>query len=438
VSLRGLLVLIGLLAAAIVVLVRVGTHPGTAAQAPADAALVRAFTESEVHAIELDCGGAPVALARTSAAGWRLAKPFEAEADPRKVHEVISALQDARAHKVVAEKADDVASFGLAPAACTVKVDLGSAEPAMTLRLGRTSPVGTERYAAAADGKVVLTDGALFGTVSRGADAFRERRLIPVAGDEMTRIVLSRPDGRLALSKIGEAWQVESPRRDAASLNACTNLARAIAALEAADAGPVELPRDPRPDRRIEIRVAARGIDRPLVAFVAAAGVSGQRLAWREGAGNAGLVAESAAEELQRGADSYFETRIATFSLPDVRSVSLARGGTTVELARAGEGAPWTGREGASTFKVEGTRVIDFLNKIRSLTASGFEPSPPAAPPTGQITVRSERGDLARLTYGPLGSGSQWVTTPVRQGAVFRVEQASLGTVPGRSELAQP
>ena len=174
------------------------------------------------------------------------------------------------------------------------------------------------------------------------------------------------------------------------------------------------------------------------MAFVAAAGVSGQRVAWREGAASAGLVAESAAQELLRTAESSFETPIATFSLPDVRSVSLVRGGTTVELARTGEGAPWTGREGASTFRVEGTRVIDFLNKIRSLTASGFEPSRPAAPPTGEIAVRSEIGDLARLTYGPLGSGSQWVTTPVRQGTVFRVEQASLGAVPGRAELAQP
>ena len=77
--------------------------------------------------------------------------------------------------------------------------------------------------------------------------------------------------------------------------------------------------------------------------------------------------------ELERPAESFFEKRIASFSLPDVREVVLSHGGTTIELTRAAENAPWTGREGASAFAVEGTRVIDFLNKIRSLTASGFE-----------------------------------------------------------------
>lgn len=435
-SLRGLLVLIGVLAAAIVLLLRAGSRPETPAPQPGDAALVRAFTEDAVQAIDLACEGATVSLRRTGGAEWRIMAPFEAEADPRRVREVLSALQDARVRKVVAEKAGDGACFGLQSAACTLRLDLGTAGPSLTLRLGRTSPVGTERYAAVEDGRVVLTDGSLLAMIARGADAFREKRLIPVAGEEMTRIALLRPDGRIALAKVGDAWQVESPRRDTASASAASSLARAIAALELADAGNVEPPRDPRPDRRIEVRVAARGVERPFVAFIAAAGHAGRRIGWREGAQRTGLLDEASAKELTRPADSFFEKRIASFSLPDVLTVGLSHDGTTIELARAAESAPWTGREGASAFAVEGTRVSDFLNKIRSLTASGFETAPPAAPPSGEITVQGVRGDLARLTFGPLSPGAQWVTTPARPGAVFRVDATALGSVPGKAELA--
>ena len=434
-SLRGLLVLIGLLAAAIVLLLRVGRQSETPAPSAGDAALLRAFTEATVRAIDLDCDGARVSLARADGPAWRIVSPFAADADPRRVREVLSALQDARAKKVVSEKGSNLAGFGLAPAACTVRLDLGSAGPSLTLRVGRTSPVSTERYAAAPDGRVVLTEGSLFSTVSRGAEAFREKRLIPAAAEEMTRIVLSRPDGRMALAKIGDQWQVESPRRDTASSYACESLARAIAALEIEDAGGVPPPTEARPERRIEIRVAARGIERPLVAQVAAAGVSGRRIAWREGAGAAGLLEETAAGELERPVESFFEKRIASFSLPEVREVVIVHGGTTIELARTAEDAPWTGREGGAAFDVEGTRVIDFLNKIRSLTASGFEREPPQVAPSGQIKVRGGSGELAHLTYGPLGPGVQWVVTPRRPGAVFRVDESALGAVPGKADL---
>ncbi len=435
-SLRGLLVLIALLAAAIVLLVRVGSRPKEPAASAPDAPLVRSFTEESVRSIDLACGAEPIKIERKSPRGWRLRQPVEGDADPRRVHELLSALQDARVRKIASEKATDTATFGLSPPACSVQLDLGTAGERIALRLGRTSPVGTERYAASEGERVVLTDGSLYMAAARPASAFREKRLIPLAADEMTRIALERPDGRLVLAKLGDAWQVESPRRDVASVSACGSLARALAAIELADAGGVSPPSDPRPERRLKLDVSTTGSDAPCIGFMAAAGIEGKRLAWKDDPRTVGLVDESAVQELLRPLDSFYETRVASFSLPDVSGLTVSRGGATIELTRAGEASPWAGSDGGVAFPVDGAPVSAFLDRMRGLTASGFESAAPKTKPAGEIVVKGGRGELARLTYGALDSGSLWVTTPSRPGTVFRVEPVSLGSVPTKADLA--
>lgn len=443
-SLRGLLVLTGLLAAAVFVLLRLGhgTAPGNAAapQAP----LVTAFAEEGVREIDLACGGTAVTLGRETSRSWQIKRPFEAEADPRRVHEVIAALQDARVLKVIAGAAADPAAFGLSPAACTVRLGFETGTSALTLRLGRNSPVGSERYASADDARVVFTDGSLYGVVARSAEAFREKRLIPVDPEAITRIAVDRPDGRLVVQRVAGAWQVEAPRDDAASSGACAGLARAVASMELTSSGAVGAPRNAHPARCLRLEVTERGGNTPFVAFVAAAGIDGKRLGWREGRGLAGLVEESAARELQLPWDSFRDARIMSFSSPDVRRLTVVRGGTTLRIAREGETSPWTGSEGSAPFAVEASRVEDLLDKLQGLTGAGFEPDAPGTQATGTIALEGERGALARLTWGPLGpsSGSDvsslWVTTPARPGVVFRVEASGFGPVPAKAADLAP
>ena len=443
-SLRGLLVLIGLLATAVFVLLRLGRGPVPPETAAPDAPLVRAFTEEAVREIDLSCDGAAVTLERGPSRGWRITRPFEAEADPRRVHDVVAALQDARVRKVIADGAADPAAFGLSPAACTVQLGFGPGTSALKLRLGRGSPVGSERYAAADDARVVFTDGSLYGVVARGAEAFREKRLIPVDPEAITRIALDRPDGRLVVALVAGAWRVDTPRPDVASSSACTGLARAVASVELAGFGAVRVPPDTRPERRLRVEVTERDGDRPSVAFVATAGIDGKRLGWREGPAFAGLVEESAARELERPSESFREARIVSFSSPDVRRLTIERGGTTLRIARAGEASSWSGSEGSAACAVDGNRVDALLDQLRSLTGAGFEAGEPATKATGTIAVEGERGDLARLTWGPLGPSSDsdaeslWITTPARPGAVFRVEASGFGPIPAKAADLAP
>jgi len=438
VSLRGLVALVLLLAAAVGALMYLDRKGAPHEAASPEAPLLPAFTEESLREIELSCQDGNVTVRREAPAGWMLAEPFAAEADPRRVHELIAALEDARIRKVIAEGKAPLASFGLEPAACTVHLAFTAKAEGLTLRLGRASPVGTERYAAGDDGRVVFADGSLYAVVSRGAGALRERRLFPLDAESVTRIELDRPDGRVVLARRDGSWRIEAPFSDAASSSACASLARAVTSFAVTEPAAGAAPSYVRPERRIRIAITAQG------AAGAAAGIEGKRLGWREGGRLTGLVDEASAVALTKPPDSFRESRIASFASPDVRSVSIVRGATHLVVSRSGEAKPWSGVDGSTAVPVDGARVDGLLDRLRGLDASGFLAAPPASATTGTIAVAGEKGELLRLTYGPLpgtaGSEgpSSWVTTPARPGVVFNVSTASLGRVPASAADLAP
>jgi hypothetical protein len=425
-----------LFAAAVAAVLWLNRHQAPPASPAPDAPLLQAFTEDNVRRIAVACGAHAVTLERDGPRSWRIVEPVAAEADPRRARDVVSALQDAKVKKVIAEAGADPAAFGLAPAACTVRIELQKAAPALTLRLGRGSPVGSERYAATADGRVVLTDGTLFGVLARDPDAFREKRLFPVESGDITHITVERPEGRVALALQDGGCRLEAPVSDLAATAACASLARALSSAEVEGPPVAQLPRDVRPDRRVRIEVAARTVPSPMVAIVAAKGVEGKRLAFRDGGAVSGLVEERAAGELERPAESFRDTRILSFSSPDVFGLTIEREGRTLKVTRKDEASPWTGTADSNPIPLDGSRVLGVLDALRNLSAAGFETEAPRTPAAATIAVSGAAGELARVTFGPLPKvagdrdASVWLTTPVRPGVVFRTGASALKAIP--------
>jgi hypothetical protein len=442
VSLRGLLALILLLAVAFGTLYWLDHKKKPAEPESKEGPLLRAFTENAVRAIDLTCHGEAVAVRRRPG-GFAIERPFTAEADPRRVHELIAALQDARVRKVIDEKPVELSTYGLKEPVCEVKLELDGGVPAIALSLGRSSPVGTERYATAGDTRIVFADGSLYSVASRGAEALREKRLFPVDAESITRIALERPTETLILEKAGDAWKLVAPFADAGGNTAADSLARAVTNLEVSEAGTTQVPEVTRPERRIKVTIGMSNAT-ARIAYVAAAGIGGTRLAWRDGGAFAGLLSEPSAAELTRPASSYRELHVASFSVPDVRSVTIDRAGARLRLSREAEGKPWTGLDGSASFAPDDGRVATLLDQLRAVSASGVAEAKPGSPETATITISGETKQLARLSYGPLprkeGTDGEtlWLTTPSRPGVVFSIPAASLGPIPSRaSDLAK-
>ena len=435
-SLRGLLVLLLCFVVALLALRWAGHPEPSSAPSTLDAPLLHAFNEDAVREIELACAGTQVTLRRDDARLWRVVRPFEADADPRRVHEVVAALQDARVRKTIAGAETNPSAFGLAPAVCTVRLNAAATAPPLTLRIGRASPVGSERYAVADDARLVLTDGSLYGALAREAESFREKRLIPLEAGEITRIAIMRPPERLSIVLTDGICRLEAPLADAGAASACESLARAVTSV--ALSGPFA----PRPqtgtnaERLIAVEVTAKGASAPLRAYIATAGRDGRRVAWRDGSAEVGLVGESAVSELLRPADSFRDLRIVAWSPGDVRRLTIERAATVLRLERAGETAPWTASAGSSVVPVLAARADAVVDALHDLRGSGFLVLAPSTAATATIAAYGDRGELARLTFGPLppqagqATESVWLTTSARPGVAFKVEASRVAGLP--------
>lgn len=435
-SLRGLLVLLALLAAAVALVLYL--KPPPAKKAAEEGPLVAPFDEAKVTAVDLACGGT-VALERSRGNGWRMTAPEAAEADPRVVHATLTALADARVRKVIEDIGAAGAPYGLDPPDCTAKLTIRGETAPRTLALGRTSPVGTERYARDAKGRIVFADGSLYTALAKPAADFRERRLIPVEPETITAIEIDRPSGRLAVERSGTSWRMTAPVADAAADSACTDLARAVATMEVDAVRKGLRPENVKADRRIGVRVTVSDGSPPREAFVATAGVEGKRLAWRSGGAFAGLVPEARAAELERDANHYRDPHPASFSAPDVRTIEIRRGGGSLRISRPTDAASWTVAEnGGKGRAADRSRVDAFVDSVRWASAAGFRAAPPPTPATGRIVVSGDKGKgIADLSWGPLppgagGAESVWVTTPSRPGVVFALKASAFGPIPSK------
>ncbi|HJQ99102.1 MAG TPA: DUF4340 domain-containing protein [Candidatus Polarisedimenticolaceae bacterium] len=435
-SLRGLAVLLLVLAVLAIALVRLRGPKEDEKAATEDAPLVAAFDEAKVRAIRTTCGETSFSLQKGLASGWRLVAPYAAEADPRETHTILAALSGARVRKVIAEATADPASFGLGPDACTVRLELEGDAAGRTVALGRSSPVGYERYAKDAKGRIVFADGSLYTAIAKAPDALEERRLLPLDPESVVRLSIERPDGTVVLARVGEGWRMEAPVRDTADAFEADRAVRAATSLEMERGTKATPPTVTPRERRIALR--ANG----MTALVAAAGVEGKRLAWREGTGSAGLVPASGIADFDRPAAAFRDRLVLGFSSPDVRRVAITRGGTSLTIARASEAAPWTARQGSEPeAPADGARVTALIERLRSVRATSVEDGAPPSPPTGTLEVSGEKAQLGRASWGPLppagGEESLWVTTPARAGTYFRVPASAFGPIPqGLRDLA--
>lgn len=444
-SLRGLLALVVGLAVAVALLFALGRNRPAAPPAPAEAPLLGSFAEGSIREIAVACEGASFTLGRRTDGGWRLDAPVEEEADPRRVRELISALQDAKARKTIEADGSNPGAFGLDPATCRVRVQLEGDSGQRVLAVGRTSPVGTDRYALPDGGGVALTDGSLHTVLARHPESYLEKRLIPVEPEAVTRMVIDRPGERLVLARDPNGWRMESPVNDRAAEGTCLQLSRAVAGVELEAVSSTQRPLEARTDRRIALEVAAHGAARPLLGFVARAGMGGKRVAWREGGALVGLVDEAAARELERPADAFRDRRVLSFSSPDVRSIEVSRGDRVLRVERAGEGAAWTCREDAVAGPADADRVNALIERLRVLTSVGFAAGPPPTPPSGSLVIGGPSAALGRVTWGSWppdlagGAPTLWLTTPARPGVVFKALASDLGSIPEHaSDLRDP
>jgi hypothetical protein len=177
--------------------------------------------------LTLRLGGAPLAGAgevspTRDGARWALATPVVGFASRDAVDGVLTAMDDMRAERFVAERARDLARFGLEAPVIEVVAEApppfgadGGARPGYRLRIGRAcAGHADEVYALAGEvGPVVCVTLRSTEALARSAEDLREKRVL-VGEDEViekltlaARATAGTGETRLVLEREGDGWR---------------------------------------------------------------------------------------------------------------------------------------------------------------------------------------------------------------------------------------
>jgi hypothetical protein len=170
----------------------------------------------------------PLTLERAPG-GWRLQS---GRADPEALDALLRAL-DAAPATVVLPRAASTAS---APAAARLAIRRDGAVDA-TLAAATDPACAPAETVARADGARLCVPAAALAPLLRPAAAIVDRRLVPFSLDDITDVVLTRGEARLALARRDGAWRVVDPTADAgpAADAAVRRWLAALLALRSAD-----------------------------------------------------------------------------------------------------------------------------------------------------------------------------------------------------------
>jgi hypothetical protein len=173
---------------------------------------ILAVDKAKAKELDIASAGDEVKVVK-DAGGWKVVKPFTAPADASAVESILTSLEKVEADEVVAEKAGNLADYGLDKPARTVTVSVEGAASPVALQFGAKSPDGNGQYASQpGSAKVFLLPSWIEGSFDKKPFDLRDRDLLHVKRDDVRQLEVTGPEGGYALARTdaGE-WAFTKP-----------------------------------------------------------------------------------------------------------------------------------------------------------------------------------------------------------------------------------
>ena len=209
------------------------TPADLAATAGDDGPKVFDVPTADVAKVTVTPAAGPAFTLAKDANAWRLTAPVAALADSFEVESLLRALTDARSRAEL-DPATDPSATGLG--APRYKVEVTTAAGKTTaLDVGDRAVVGGNLYVHLVGApKANLVAAALADQLDRGADPYRNKRLVAAAADQLRRLKITRPGHpTVELAKAGATWAIVGPTPAPADDSAVMELAYAVSGLQA-------------------------------------------------------------------------------------------------------------------------------------------------------------------------------------------------------------
>lgn len=371
----------------------------------------------------------PIVLTKSNSGAWQITAPKPFNADQANVSSTLSSLSSLTSQRVVEYKASDLKQYGLEPAA--TEVDITEKDnKSQKLLLGETTPTGNAVYAMlAGDPRVYTTATYNKSTIAKSLNDLRDKRLLPVSADQISRVEVVRKNQTLEFGRNKDEWQILQPKPMRADSTQVGDLVQKLTDarmdLNGADSkesssafvtgSPFATANITAPSGRQELQIK-KNKDNYYAKSTAVDGVY--------------KVNADLAQALDKSVDDFRSKKLFDFAFSDPSKVELHSGSKAYSLTRTAHDWWSNGK------KMDVDSVAMLLSDLRDLSADKFADSG-FANPTINIAVTSEDGKTTEKVY-VAKSGDAYVAKRENDPALYHVQPATIDALQKSADDLKP
>jgi Domain of unknown function (DUF4340) len=361
----------------------------------------------------------PVVLAKASSGDWQITEPKPLRADQSSIDGLTSALAALNSERLVEDKATDLKIFGLDKP--SFELDVTEKNQSQRLLLGDDTPESGGVYAMLAGDPRVFTIATYTKTsIDKDLGDLRDRRLLPVDADKVSRLELVRKNENLEFGRNKDEWQILKPRPLRADSNQVGDLVRDLtdakmdnSGSEAKDAtskfaagtpvGTAKLT-DESGTQVLQLR---KNKDDYYAKSTAVDGVY--------------KVNSSLGTEMDKGLNDYRSKKIFDFGYNDPNKIELHNGAKSYFLTRGTAGTEdwWSNGK-----KMDFANVESVVSDLRDLSATSF-PDSGFSNPAIEAVVTSNDGKRTE-TVQIAKDGDHYIAKRENEPALYQLSSSSV------------
>ena len=357
----------------------------------------------------------PVALAKVNSGDWQITEPKPFRADQSAVLGLVSALASLNSQRVVEDKAGDLKTFGLENP--VLEVDLTEKDnKSQKLLLGDETPASGGIYAMlAGDPRVFTVASWEKSSLDKTLNDLRDKRLVPVSPDKISRVELIRKDEDIEFGRNKEDWQILKPRPLRADSTQVGELIRQLTDanmdLSAADNGAASALTKATPVATAKVTDESGAQELQLrknkdAYYVKSSAVDG-----------AYKVDSELGKALDKGLDDFRNKKLFDFGYNDPNKVELHNGSKSYFLIRGSGGSEdwWSNGK-----KMDAGSVEPLVSDLRDLSVSKFVDSGFSNPTVDVVVISQDGKRVEKIQIAK--SGDHYIAKRESEPALYQLD----------------
>jgi len=360
--------------------------------------------------------GDEIELAKNDAGKWQIVGAKPLRADQNEVSSMLSTLSSLSSERLIAEKAGNLADYGLAQP--FVEVDVTEKDnKTQKLLIGDNTPAGNAVYVALAGDPRVFTLASYSKTsLDKSAKDLRDKRLLVFEQDKLSRVELSAKKQDIEFGRNKDQWQIVKPKPLRADDSKVEELIRKL--------GDAKMDLTATDDD--QKKAAAAFNSGSAVAIAKVTDASGtEELQVRKNKDN--YYAKSSAVEgvfkvgndlgtaLDKAVDDFRNKKLFDLGFTDPEKIELHDGAKAYFLTKGG--SDWFSADGK---KVDAIGAEGVVEKVRDLSASKFVDSGFGAPVLEVIATSNGGKTVEKVSIAK--DGDHYVAKRESEPALYQLD----------------